>query len=78
MSAQKLVRMANEIARNLRALPGDQPVVATAHHLKSFWTPSMCAALIAHVDAGGDGLDPIAQGAVLRLRTTTGSTSTLS
>jgi formate dehydrogenase subunit delta len=70
MSAQKLVRMANEIARNFRTLPDDQPAAATANHLKSFWTPSMCAAIIAHVDAGGAGLDAMARDAVVLLRST--------
>ena len=69
MSAQKLVRMANEIARNMRTLPGDQPAAATANHLKSFWTPGMCAAIVAHLDAGGEGLDAIAVDAVGKLRT---------
>ena len=68
MSAQKLVRMANEIARNMRTLPGDQPAAATANHLKSFWTPSMCAAIVAHLDAGGEGLEEITRDAVARLR----------
>jgi formate dehydrogenase subunit delta len=70
MSAQKLVRMANEIARNMRTMGGDQAAVATANHLKSFWTPSMRASIVAHLDAGGEGLDPIARDAAQRLRTT--------
>ena len=68
MKVEKLVRMANEIARNLRALPGDQSHIATADHLKAFWTPGMRATLIAHLDAGGDGLDPIAVQAAQLLR----------
>jgi formate dehydrogenase subunit delta len=60
MNAEKLIRMANEIARNLRALPGDQPVTATAEHIRSFWTPGMRATLVAHTTSGGTGLDPIA------------------
>lgn len=67
MKLEKLIRMANEIARNLRAQPGDQAVVATAEHLRSFWTPGMRASLIAHARAGGDGLDPIAAQALARL-----------
>ncbi len=69
MTAQKLVRMANEIARNLRTLPGDQPATATADHLRSFWTPRMCAAIITHLESGGAGLDPLARDAVVLLRT---------
>ena len=60
MKLDKLIRMANEMARNLRSQPGGQAVTATAEHIKSFWTPGMCASLIAHADSGGDGLDPTA------------------
>ncbi|MEQ1691655.1 MAG: formate dehydrogenase subunit delta [Gemmatimonas sp.] len=70
MKVEKLVRMANEIARNLRSLPGDEPTVATAEHVKSFWTPGMRATVMAHADAGGEGLDPIALEAVKLLRAT--------
>lgn len=60
MKLDKLIRMANEIARNLRTQPGDQAVTATAEHIRSFWTPGMRANLTAHAQAGGEGLDPIA------------------
>jgi formate dehydrogenase subunit delta len=60
VKVDKLIRMANEIARNLRSQPGDQAVAATAEHIKSFWTPGMRASLTAHAQAGGEGLDPIA------------------
>ncbi len=60
MKLDKLVRMANEIARNLRSHPGEQAVAATAEHIRSFWTPGMRVSLTAHVAAGGEGLDPIA------------------
>jgi formate dehydrogenase subunit delta len=71
MSAQKLVRMANEIARNMRTMGGDQAAIATAAHLKSFWTPGMRASIIAHLDAGGEGLEPLTRDAVERLRPAT-------
>lgn len=71
MKVEKLTRMANEIARNLRVLPGDQPATATAEHIRSFWTPGMRATLMAHVEAGGSGLDPIAMAAVRLLQATT-------
>ncbi len=64
MKLEKLVRMANEIARNLRSQPGDQAVAATADHIRSFWTPGMRASLIAHAQGGGAGLDPIARQAL--------------
>jgi formate dehydrogenase subunit delta len=39
-----------------------------AAHLKAFWEPRMLQALYAHVDAGGDGLEPLVLRAVERLR----------
>jgi formate dehydrogenase subunit delta len=70
MKIETLVRMANEIARNLASLADNQAAsgTATAEHLKSFWTPAMCRAIVAHLDAGGDGLDPAAQAGVEALR----------
>lgn len=67
MKLDKLIRMANEIARNLRTQPGDQAVAATAEHIKSFWTPGMRSSLSAHVAAGAEGLDRIAVDAVRQL-----------
>jgi len=65
----KLIRMANEIARNLSSQPGDQAVDATAEHIRSFWTPGMRVSLIGHAQAGGEGLDPIAVQALRLLST---------
>jgi formate dehydrogenase subunit delta len=63
----KLVMMANQIARNL-AVQGDKAVPATADHLTRFWDPRMRSAIIAHVAAGGEGLTPAARDAVLLLK----------
>jgi formate dehydrogenase subunit delta len=60
MKLEKLIRMANEIARNLSSQPGDQAGAATAEHIRSFWTPGMRSSLIAHSGDSGEGLDPIA------------------
>lgn len=60
MILRKLIRMANEIARNLRAQSGDQAGVATAEHIRSFWTPGMRARLIAHAASDDSELDAIA------------------
>ena len=59
MKREILIRMANEIARNLRAQAGVEAGKATATHMRSFWTPGMRAELIAHAKTGGEGLDPI-------------------
>jgi formate dehydrogenase subunit delta len=67
MSPDKLQRMANDIARNLAAL-GDGAPAAIAEHLRQFWTPRMRAELLALVDAGGDGLEPLVVEATERMR----------
>lgn len=60
MSAEDLVRMANQIAAFFAAYPEDEAIASTAGHLKSFWEPRMRAAFLAHVNAGGEGLSDIA------------------
>jgi formate dehydrogenase subunit delta len=58
----KLVRMANQIARNL-AHDAD-PAAAVADHIHAFWTVRMQQQLLAH---GPEGLDPLALAALDRL-----------
>ena len=63
MDQTRLVTMANQIATFFATQPGD-PAKATADHLKSFWDPRMRQAIARHVEAGGEGLDPVALAAV--------------
>ncbi len=58
----KLVRMINQIARNL--VHDKDPVSAIADHVFAFWTVRMQEQLFAH---GTEGLDPLAVAAVERL-----------
>lgn len=62
----RLIYMANQIARFFSAQAGDA-AAGTAGHLRSFWDPQMRAEIAAWRDAGGEGLDPIALEAVERL-----------
>jgi formate dehydrogenase subunit delta len=68
MNDAKLVHMANQIALNLQALPEEAAVQAIAEHLKSFWTPAMRQALLAHLAQGTKDLAPLCERAVERLR----------
>jgi formate dehydrogenase subunit delta len=63
---ERLIYMANQIARVFAGQPGD-PATATAAHLKSFWDPQMRGEIIAWRAAGGEGLDAVALEAVGRL-----------
>lgn len=62
------VRLANEIAIQFAHLPFDDGTARVAKHIHDFWEPRMLRALLAHVDAGGDDLDPLAAAAAARLR----------
>jgi formate dehydrogenase subunit delta len=61
MSADKLVRMANQIATFFRTQADDAAVAAVADHIKSFWSPVMRRDIYAHLRMGGEGLDPLAR-----------------
>jgi formate dehydrogenase subunit delta len=63
----KLVMMANQIARNLAAQGEAKSVTGTADHIARFWDPRMRAAIIAHAAKGGADLSPTARAAVLSL-----------
>jgi formate dehydrogenase subunit delta len=65
MDVERLIYMANQIARNLAAQGEDEAVAATADHIDKFWDPRMKAQLFEHE---GEGLDPIAARAVSALR----------
>lgn len=60
----RLIYMANQIAKYFAPQKSLVPVEGVAHHLAQFWDPSMRAAIIEHVHAGGAGLDPLALDAV--------------
>ncbi len=68
---EKLVAMSNQIAGFFATQPGDQ-AGAIASHLVKFWTPGMCATLVAHVQNGGAAA-PLVKAAVERLPTPTRS-----
>ncbi|MEU4291911.1 formate dehydrogenase subunit delta [Kribbella sp. NPDC026596] len=54
------VRLANEIAAQFAHRPPSEAATAIATHLKAVWDPRMKNALIAHVEAGAEDLDPVA------------------
>jgi formate dehydrogenase subunit delta len=68
MSPEKLVYMANQIGRFFAHQPEDQAVAGIADHILKFWEPRMRAAIFAHLDAGGAGLDPLTLKALRSLR----------
>jgi formate dehydrogenase subunit delta len=67
MSPDKLAYMANQISKFFASQGHDSAVAGTADHIEKFWDPRMRAAIFAHLEAGGAGLDPIAREALERL-----------
>jgi formate dehydrogenase subunit delta len=67
MSPEKLVYMANQIGKFFASQGEDQAVSGTLDHIRKFWDPRMRAEIIAHVEAGGRGLDAPALQAVEQL-----------
>lgn len=63
---QRLVLMANQIARNFATLDDAAAARATAEHMRSFWAPTMKTAIV----DDGAGLSPVAAQAVALLRRT--------
>ena len=70
MSSQtldKLVYMANQIAREFSAQRPREAADATWDHLWHFWDPRMRAMILAHLQEGGAGLSDVAKAAVAKL-----------
>jgi formate dehydrogenase subunit delta len=75
MNIERLVQMANDIANYFVVEPDAKEAVAgVANHLRRFWDPTMRQQLIAHAQAGGEGLSELARTAVMQLAGATGST----
>lgn len=64
----KLVYMANQIAAFFRSMPHEEAVDGVADHINKFWEPRMRRHLLAILDAGGDGLEPLVVEAAPRIR----------
>jgi formate dehydrogenase subunit delta len=75
MSAEKLVHMANQIGKFFAQEGEAKAATAIADHLTQFWDPRMRREIVAHLEAGGLGLDPAVRQAVENLRRTAASTS---
>ena len=59
---EKLVMMANQIARNVAVQGEARAVAVTADHIARFWDPRMRAAILAYLAAGGAGPRPAGAG----------------
>lgn len=68
MNIERLVAMANDIGRYFESEPdGAAGAAGVADHLKRFWEPGMRKQIVAHLAAGGVGLEPLAKKGIERL-----------
>jgi formate dehydrogenase subunit delta len=63
----KLIYMANQIGKFWTSQGQETAPTAIAEHIRKFWDPRMRAAILRHLDSGGDGLDPLVRAAIERL-----------
>jgi formate dehydrogenase subunit delta len=66
--SERLVMMANQIAKNFAAQGEERAVHKTAEHIKAFWDPRMRRKIDEHLEAGGAGLEPYALAALEQLK----------
>jgi formate dehydrogenase subunit delta len=64
----KLVYMANQIGTFFKSQDVDTASAMIAEHITKFWDPRMRRTIIAHLDAGGAGLEPATRRAIETLR----------
>ncbi|QXP83938.1 formate dehydrogenase subunit delta [Methylococcus sp. ANG] len=69
MHSENLVKMANNISAFFQAEPDHAVAIqGVVDHLHKFWEPRMRRQIIAHLQAGGEGLSALAREAVTVLR----------
>jgi formate dehydrogenase subunit delta len=66
-SDDRLVIMANQIARFFASQKHDAGVEGCRDHIAKFWDPRMRSRIRGHLADGGAGLDPLAREAIARL-----------
>ena len=71
MPIEKLVYMANQIGKFFAPQGAEAEAAGVSDHLRKFWDPRMRAQILAHLDVGGEGLDPNVRIAITRLREAT-------
>jgi formate dehydrogenase subunit delta len=68
MSPDRLIYMANQIGKFFNSQGHDRAVPGIAEHIRKFWDPRMRTAILAHLDKGGQGLEPYVREALVTLR----------
>lgn len=68
MHIERLVQMANDITHFFEVEPDHATGVnGIADHIQRFWEKRMLEQIVAHLQAGGEGLEPMAKEAVMQI-----------
>jgi formate dehydrogenase subunit delta len=68
MSPDRLIYMANQIGKFFQSQGQHNAIGGIADHIRKFWDPRMRERIVAHLDAGGAGLDPNVRDAIAALK----------
>ena len=68
MQPDKLVMMANQIAKFFAAQGDARALPQIADHIEKFWDPRMRREIGLHIAQGGASLDPLARAAIEAVR----------
>lgn len=68
MSPEKLIYMANQIAKFMESKPETEGVQGFAAHVNDFWEPRMRSQFFALVDGGAEGFRPLVLKAAASVR----------
>ena len=75
-NVESLVKMANDISDYFASEPDRASAVdGTMTHIRRFWDPRMRRQIVAHLEAGGEGLGELARAAVQKLAGQAGTQS---
>ncbi len=68
MSADKIIRMANQIAQFMESKPHEEGVTGLASHINDFWEPRMRRQFFDLLDGGAEGFRPLVVEAAAMIR----------
>ena len=64
MENRDMIRMVNQIAAFFEAYPRNEALEGIAKHIRGSWTPRMRQQLSDYIEAGAEGLSPLATAAL--------------
>lgn len=68
METRDMVRMANQIGTFFKSYGEKDAIDGIAEHINKFWEPRMRRDFFAHIDVGGEGIDPLVTKAAVMVK----------